>query len=115
MRGKPCNALCVQFVFERQKLLVSNSEGKVAMQRDAGAEPPRLASASCWRSPEKMNADELSRTRKFTGGHWEFGAANAAAFSKVYSLFIKKNLQLKRAAILPTCTAPSPLLSHAIP
>jgi hypothetical protein len=38
--------LCVQFVFERQKLLVSNSEGKVAMQRDAGAEPPRLASAS---------------------------------------------------------------------
>jgi hypothetical protein len=62
-----------------------------------------------------MNAGELSRTHKFTGGHWEFGAANAAAYSEVYSLFIKKNLQLKRAAILPTCTAPSPLLGHAIP
>jgi hypothetical protein len=37
-----------------------------------------------------MNAGELSRTHKFTGGHWEFGAANAAAFSQVYSLFIKK-------------------------
>jgi hypothetical protein len=89
---------------------------------DAAESPEAMAprecnrsDTKCWRSPEKMNAGELSRTHKFTGGHWEFGAAKCGSvFSGLFTVY-KENLQLKRAAILPTCTAPSPLLGHAIP